>query len=151
MQLEMIQNANKDLSLSYSNPPPSTWCKHPLILRFGGDFWFHFISTWYVNAATIFEVKKTPSKDLCILEYSCGGAAHLGKITLRCEQFWFHSHFSTWFLLNCCIEDYFIPLYMLAFMIFEICSRMQLAKSTILQNVIKWINWKHDAFDSYHQ
>ena len=39
-------------------PPPSgTWCKHPLILRFSGDFWFHFISTWYVNAATTLRSK----------------------------------------------------------------------------------------------
>ena len=38
--------------------PPSTRCKHPLILRFSGDFWFHFISTWYVSGATMLWSKR---------------------------------------------------------------------------------------------
>ena len=28
-----------------AGPPLGTRRKHPLILRFSGDFWFHFIST----------------------------------------------------------------------------------------------------------
>ena len=35
----------KLISCSLQGGPYGTRCKHPLILRFSGDFWFHFIST----------------------------------------------------------------------------------------------------------
>ena len=55
----LIENSPKKHSKSRCGyGPRGTWCKHPLIFRFVGDFWFHVIFTWYVSTATMLRSKR---------------------------------------------------------------------------------------------